>query len=403
MTVLVTGGAGFIGCAFVRRLLRTDPDARAVVLDALTYAGNLDNLAEALGDAPVVTPAAHAVAGLVEFALDAGAAVPLPQAPAVERERWARKLAGRPARVVPREDATAAALDLAAGPGRLAVVVGHVTDPGLTRSLVAACDAVVHFAAETHVDRSIVDADAFLRTDVHGTYVMLEAARAAKRLSRFVHVSTDEVYGPADGASFTESDAVNPCNPYSAAKTAADRLAFAYHRTHRVPVSIVRPSNNFGPFQYPEKLIPVTILKALADEPIPVYGDGRQVRDWLYVDDTAHAIDLVLRGGADGEAYNVAGRSERENLDTVGRILARLGKPASLVRHVTDRPGHDRRYSLDDSRIREDMGFTPGGRFEDRLDATVDWYVANRAWWERTLREDREYREFMELWYAGRR
>jgi dTDP-glucose 4,6-dehydratase len=263
---------------------------------------------------------------------------------------------------------------------RYRFVHGDICDGGLVRELMDGVDAVVHMAAETHVDRSNLGADEFLRTNVNGTYVLLEAARD-KRVGRFLLVSTDEVYGSiAAPGHARESDPLNPSNPYSASKAGADLLARAYWTTHRLPVVITRSSNNFGPYQYPEKVIPLFITNALEDKPVPLYGDGRNVRDWLYVLDNCAAIDLVLRRGADGEIYNIGGGNEVENVALTREVLRLLGKPESLITPVTDRPGHDRRYALDASKVRA-LGWTPAHTFDDALRASVDWYRTHEEWW----------------------
>ncbi len=241
-------------------------------------------------------------------------------------------------------------------------------------------DAVVHMAAETHVDRSNLGADDFLRTNVAGTYTLLEAARQTG-IKRFLAVSTDEVYGSiADGAA-AETAALNPSNPYSASKAAADLLARAYWLTHKLPVVITRSSNNFGPYQYPEKVIPLFVTNALEDRPLPLYGDGKNVRDWLYVIDNCAAIDLVLRKGADGEIYNIGAGHEIENVTLTRSILRHLGKPESLIKPVADRPGHDRRYALDSAKVRS-LGWNPSSSFDGALAATVEWYRTHESWWK---------------------
>jgi len=400
MIFLVTGGAGFIGSAFVRYLLSSGSEHKVLVLDALTYAGNPDNISGHLNDHNLLVPDSHRTLGLVGRGpggepIDASG-------PDLDAQRWKRKLDGRHHGTVSLDGLEQEAARLLEGSGALAFVVGNIVDREIVDRLMPLADVVVNFAAETHVDRSILAADAFIRTDVYGTYVLLESARASKGVERFLHVSTDEVYGQTDGPGFRETDPLNPRNPYAASKAGADRLAYAYHKTYGLPVNIVRPSNNFGPFQYPEKLIPVTIIRALKDEGIPVYGDGRQVRDWLYVDDTARAIDLVIQKGRPGEVYNIAGRNEKVNLDVVTRVLSNLDKDEGLIKFVKDRPGHDRRYALDDSRIREELGFTNSDTWESKMDAVVAWYVQNSDWWKRVIDHDREYREFMDAWYADR-
>jgi dTDP-glucose 4,6-dehydratase len=311
--LLVTGGAGFIGSNFIRHVLRAHPEDSVVNLDKLTYAGNLQNVADVADDP------------------------------------------------------------------RYRFVHGDICDGKLVRDVARGVDAVVNFAACSHVDRSLVEPEEFLRTDVFGVFTLLEAVRELG-ISRFVQISTDEVYGSLATGSAREDDPLRPSNPYSAAKAGADLLALAYWRTHRLPVVITRSSNNFGPYQHPEKVIPLFITNALDDQPLPLYGDGRNVRDWLYVLDNCEAIDLVLRQGAAGETYNVGGGHELENIAVTREILRLTGKPATLVKPVTDRPGHDRRYSLDATKVCR-LGWTPRHRFLDGLTATVGWYREHEAWW----------------------
>jgi dTDP-glucose 4,6-dehydratase len=262
---------------------------------------------------------------------------------------------------------------------RYRFVQGDICDGALVRECLDGVDAIAHFAAETHVDRSNLGADEFLRTNVNGTFTLLEAARD-RRIGRVLVVSTDEVYGSIAEGAFRETDPLNPSNPYSASKAGADLLARAYWNTHRLPVVITRSSNNFGPYQYPEKVIPLFITNALDDQPLPLYGDGKNVRDWLHVGDNCAAIDLVLRRGAEGEIYNIGGGNEVANVDLTHRILRALGKPESLIRRVTDRPGHDRRYAIDGAKVAA-LGWTPSRAFGPALEATVAWYRANEAWW----------------------
>jgi len=256
----------------------------------------------------------------------------------------------------------------------------------------------VNFAAESHVDRSILDPDAFLRTGVQGVYVLLEAVRELK-IPRLLHISTDEVYGSIAEGSADEAAPLRPTSPYSSAKASGDLLALAYFHTHATPVVITRSSNNFGPYQYPEKVIPLFVTNALDDEPLPLYGDGKNVRDWLYVVDNCEAIDLVLRRGRDGEVYNIGGGHEVENVAITRDILRHAGKPASLIRPVTDRPGHDRRYSVDCAKVRA-LGWAPRHAFADALAATVEWYRRHEAWW-RPLKSG-EFRAYYERQYAHR-
>ncbi len=332
MHLLVTGGAGFIGSNFVRYVFTAHPDYRITVLDKLTYAGRLENLAE--------------------FAAD-------------PRFRFVR---------------------------------GDIADASVVNPLVAEVDAVVSFAAETHVDRSLLQPGSFITTDVYGVYVLLEAAKAYG-LKRFLLVSTDEVYGQVLTGSSKETDNLDPRSPYSASKAGGELLARAYFASYGVPVLVTRGSNTFGPYQYPEKMLPLFVTNAIDDQPLPLYGDGLNVRDWLYVMDHCSGIDLVLHRGQPGEAYNVGGGNERTNLEMTERILALLGKPRSLIRHVADRPGHDRRYSLDCTKIRA-LGWRPAHAFDDALASTVRWYAENQSWW-RTIKSG-EYAEYYRQQYAAR-
>jgi dTDP-glucose 4,6-dehydratase len=268
--------------------------------------------------------------------------------------------------------------DVASDP-RYAFVRGDICDATLVRDVARGVDAVVNLAACTHVDRSLMEPDEFLRTDVFGVHTLLEAVRDLK-IPRFVHISTDEVYGSVERGSSRESDPLRPSNPYSASKAGGDLLALAYWHTHRVPVLITRSSNNFGSCQYPEKVIPLFITNALDDRPLPLYGDGRNVRDWLYVLDNCAGIDLVLRKGTEGEVYNIGGGHEVENIVLTRQILHLLGKPETLIQPVKDRPGHDRRYSVDSKKIHQ-LGWAPRHRFGDALAATVAWYREHEAWW----------------------
>jgi len=331
MKLLVTGGAGFIGSNFVQYILKTYPEDEVVTLDALTYAGNLENLK------------------------------------AVEKD------------------------------SRHQFVKGDIGDGTLVDGLVANCDAVVHFAAESHVDRSIMNPGAFVETNVHGTYVLLEAAK--KYNKRFHHVSTDEVFGALapDDAPFNEMTAYDPRSPYSASKAASDHLVRVYFHTYGLPVTISNCSNNYGPYHFPEKLIPLAITNLMEGKTVPVYGDGLQVRDWLYVEDHCQAIDLVLRKGKIGETYCIGGDAEETNIAIVKKLLALLGKDESAIEYVTDRPGHDRRYAIDFSKIKNELGWQPTVTLEEGLIKTVEWFKANEAWWQRV--KSGEYQEYYEKQY----
>jgi len=287
------------------------------------------------------------------------------------------------------------------GERRHRFVRGDVADPeAVTGALGAGVDAIVHMAAESHVDRSIADASAFLRTNVIGTQVLLDAARRAG-VPRFLQVSTDEVYGSLgpEGA-FTEASPLMPNSPYAASKAAADLLVRAAHHTHGLDAVITRCSNNYGPYQLPEKLIPLFITNALAGEPLPLYGDGRHVRDWIHVEDHCRALDRVLGAGRAGEVYNIGGGNERRNEEVAALILETLGKPRSLLRHIADRPGHDRRYAIDAGKIRRELGWAPRHAFAEGLSATIDWYRTHRAWWESV--KSGAYRDYYERMYGAR-
>jgi dTDP-glucose 4,6-dehydratase len=280
-------------------------------------------------------------------------------------------------------------------------VKGDIADAAVAAPLVRAAGIVVHFAAETHVDRSILAAGEFIHTDIFGTFVLLEAAREAPALRRFLQISTDEVYGSVESGLSRETDELRPRNPYSASKAGADRLAYSYWATYGVPVVIARASNNYGPNQFPEKVIPLFITNAIDGRPLPLYGDGLNVRDWLHVDDHCRGIDLLIEAGRDGEVYNIGGGNEVRNVDLTRRILELVGRPASLVTHVADRPGHDRRYALDTAKLRA-MGWAPRVAFEAGLEDAVEWYRANEWWWRPIKEQDAAYRAFHEAQYGAR-
>ena len=319
MNIIVTGGAGFIGANFIYYLLKHHPEDRVVCLDALTYAGNLETLAAAMEN------------------------------------------------------------------GNFRFVRGDIADREAVERLFEEekPEIIVNFAAESHVDRSISNPEIFLRTNVMGTQVLMDACRR-HGIKRYHQVSTDEVYGdlPLDRPElfFTELTPIHASSPYSASKASADLLVLAYSRTFGLPVTITRCSNNYGPYHFPEKLIPLMISRALNDQPLPVYGRGENVRDWLYVEDHCAAIDLVMRLGREGEVYNVGGHNERTNLDVVRTVLKELRKPESLITYVTDRPGHDMRYAIDPTKIHTELGWLPQTRFEEGIQKTVRWYLDNRGW-----------------------
>jgi len=280
-------------------------------------------------------------------------------------------------------------------------VKGDIADAPVSGPLVRDANIVVHFAAETHVDRSILAAGEFIHTDVFGTFVLLEAAREAPALRRFVQISTDEVYGSVPSGHSRETDELRPRNPYSASKAGADRLAYSYFATYNVPVIVTRASNNYGPNQFPEKVIPLFITNAVDEQPLPLYGDGLNVRDWLHVDDHCRAIDLLIDAGVSGEVYNIGGGNEVRNVDLTRRILELTGRPASLIRPVADRPGHDRRYALDTGKLRS-LGWRPQVAFDEGLRDTVAWYRENEWWWRPIKEQDPAYRAYYQAQYGNR-
>jgi dTDP-glucose 4,6-dehydratase len=338
MKILVTGGCGFIGSNFIRYLLKTYPDYSVINVDKLTYAGNLENLS-----------------------------------------------------------------DLSPSP-RYHFLRGDISDASQMEELVSkGVDAVVNFAAESHVDRSIEDPTAFMKTNVFGTFVLLETLRKVfpKQRILFLHVSTDEVYGSlGESGAFTEETPLAPNSPYAASKTAADMMVRAYYQTYGLPAVITRCSNNYGPYQFPEKLIPLMISNAMEDKELPMYGDGLNIRDWIHVEDHCRGLDVVLHRGRKGEVYNIGGRSERTNLSVAQAILDHLGKPHSLLRFVTDRPGHDRRYAMDFSKIEKELGWSPWVTFEDGIRRTVEWYQTYRQWWKKI--KTGEYLDYYKRMYDKR-
>ncbi len=280
---------------------------------------------------------------------------------------------------------------------RYRFVKGDICDEALVNDLVVEADIVVNFAAESHVDRSIGAPDDFIKTDIFGAFALLEAARK-NHIDRFIQISTDEVYGSIDQGSFTEDHPLMPSSPYSASKTGADRIAFSYFVTYGVPVQITRCSNNFGPYHYPEKLIPLFVTNALEDKALPIYGDGKNVRDWIYVEDHCEGIDFVLRNGELGEVYNIGGGNEKTNMEITDYILAKLEKPATLKEFVKDRPGHDQRYSLDCSKLHA-MGWGPKHSFEQAMDKTLQWYIDHPDWWKKI--KSGEYLDYYKNQYSS--
>jgi len=370
LKLLVTGGAGFIGSNFVRYTLKKYPGYKIVVLDKLTYAGNLDNLKEFLNPDNLY------------LRKDYRTSYPHHQV----ENFWS----GVKARFIEKK--------LLAN--RLIFIQGDICDSQLVERIMPGADVVVNFAAQSHVDRSILEAGSFVRTDVYGTYVLLEAARKYK-ISRLIQISSDEAYGSIEKGSFKEEDPLNPSSPYAASKAAADLLVKSYYVTYNLPVIITRSSNNFGPYQHPEKLIPLFITNAIDDTHLPLYGDGMNVRDWLYVIDNCSAIDLVLDKGEPGEIYNIGADNERTNLEITRTILELLDKSEKLIKLVQDRPGHDRRYALNCSKIRK-LGWKVDHDFEEAMRKTVRWYLDTEDWWRKIKERDKEYREYYRKQYIER-
>lgn len=336
MKVLVTGGAGFIGSNFVRYMVKKYPEYNIVNLDALTYAGNLENLKD--------------IEALSNYKF----------------------------------------------------IKGDIADRQFINQLFKEekFDYVLNFAAESHVDRSITNPDIFIQTNIQGTQVLLDAAKN-EEVKKYLQVSTDEVYGTlGETGYFTEETPLASNSPYSSSKAGADLLVRAYHETFGLPVNITRCSNNYGPFHFPEKLIPLMIINALDNKQLPVYGDGLNVRDWLHVEDHCQAIDLVLHKGKNGEVYNVGGNNERTNIDIVRTILKALDKPESLIKYVTDRPGHDRRYAIDATKLCEELGWSPKYNFDTGIEQTIKWYLENQDWWKNII--SGEYQEYFKNQYANR-
>ena len=330
-SILVTGGAGFIGSNFVRYMLNKYFNYRIVVLDSLTYAGNMANLKE------------------------------------FEKN------------------------------SRFVFLHGDIRDEKIVENAVRNVDVIINFAAETFVDRSIHGASDFILTDVHGTYILLEAAKKYK-IERYIQISTDEVYGSIDEGSFTENSTIAPNNPYSASKAGGDMMVRSYFITYGMPVIITRASNNFGPYQFPEKLIPLFVTNAIDNINVPLYGDGSNIRDWLYVIDHCKAIDIVLHRGNEGEVYNIGGGNEMTNLEITKFILSYLGKPETLIQKVQDRLGHDKRYSIDSTKLKS-LGWTPETNFEATLRDTIEWYVKHEEWWRELKEKNRAFKEFYQKNY----
>lgn len=339
MKIIVTGGAGFIGGNFVHLMVNTYPEDQIICLDALTYAGNMETLE-----------------------------------PVIDKPNFK-------------------------------FVKGDIADREFVFKLFEEekPDVIVNFAAESHVDRSITDPGIFLRTNIIGTGVLLDACKEYG-ITRYHQVSTDEVYGdlPLDRPDlfFTETTPLHTSSPYSASKASADLLVLAYHRTFKIPVTISRCSNNYGPYHFPEKLIPLIIANALNDKPLPVYGKGENVRDWLYVEDHCKAIDLIIRKGKVGEVYNIGGHNERTNLEVVKTVIRELGKSEDLIEYVTDRPGHDMRYAIDPTKIHNELGWLPETKFDDGIKKTIQWYLDNKKWWENII--SGEYQNYYEKQYSNR-
>lgn len=337
MNLLVTGGAGFIGSNFIRYMLNKYHNIRIVNLDKLTYAGNLENLVDIEND------------------------------------------------------------------NRYSFLKGDICDKSKVKECIQnnSINVIINFAAESHVDRSILGAEEFIQTNILGTHILLEVVKEMK-IDRYIQVSTDEVYGSLGPKGyFTEETPLHPNSPYSASKASADLLALAYQHTFGLPVIITRCSNNYGPYQFPEKLIPLMIINALNDKQLPVYGDGKHVRDWIHVIDHCYAIDLVLNKGIEGQVYNIGGNNEKPNIEIVRLILKILKKSDALISYVEDRPGHDRRYAIDSSKIRKELGWKPSYKFDEGIIETIEWYKKNEHWWSNII--NGQYKNYYEKVYGNRK
>lgn len=396
--IVVTGGLGFIGSNYVRAALKQGE--RVIVVDALTYAARLENVADCWD-------------GWMVFA-DFGT---LPRRCSLRVERssteaivylGSEERRDLSYRHLPAYSSVESAKQMQEklrlwqeSESRLLLLIADVATMELWPVLLEQASAIVHFAAETHVDRSIISAEPFLYSDLHGTYAILEAIRRSAWRGRLLHVSTDEVYGEAGDHPFTEDAPMLPRNPYSVAKASADRMVAAFVHTYGVDAVIVRPSNNFGPYQYPEKLIPLITVRALLRLYLPVYGDGLQMREWLFVRDCVAGVRAALERGRRGEAYNLGGGKPRHNLEVVERVLQLLERPRDLIRHVADRPGHDRKYWLDFTKAKSELGWEPQTDFAVALAETVYWYRDNPQWWRPVLERDPDYRRFIDEWYSS--
>ena len=383
---LVTGGAGFIGSHFVKAC--ADKGNKVVVIDNLDYSGNPENLSGYIDRVYIQEtvkeyyPLGETFGLLHKTPVDPVRSFGIP----VEKFDFVERLIE----------------DFYPSTNNVLLIMGNIIDRALLSSILLDIDFVVHFAAETHVDRSHLFPESFIVSDILGTFILMEAVKDGG-IKRFVHISTDEVYGETpEATSFDETSPLMPTNPYAASKAASDRIAHSYYHSHGVPVIVMRLSNNYGPYQFPEKFIPLMTIRAIQGKPLPVYGDGYQEREWIHVNDTIRSIELVVERGAPGEIYNVKGETRIRNIEVVKKILDFLGKPASLIKHVKDRPSHDRRYSMKNEKIRE-LGFAPQVEFEHGIEQTIQWYVQHRGWWERILNENRKFSEFFDKWYREQR
>lgn len=389
--ILVTGGAGFIGRHLVKKLL--EEKKRVIVLDNLCYSGNLSNLS-GLIEEPILIPKLGDDLLRANYRVERDSEVFSEER---KIERVLKKLDGLSYKFLEPEN-----MIFEPPEGKAVLVVGSILNRMLLRRLLERVQGVYHLAAQTHVDRSILGGEAFYITDVLGTFTLLDTLRSMDDggKKRFLHVSTDEIYGEIPAGRVDERAPLNPGNPYSSAKAGADMLARSFGRTYGLNIVIARPSNTFGPYQHPEKFVPLMTIRALKGLHLPIYGDGKQIRDWIYVEDLVRALVLIYEKGESGEAYNIPGQNERENVEVARRILEILGRPLNLIKFVKDRPGHDMRYAMDGSKLKS-LGFESTHEFDEALERTVLWYRNNRSWWE-TIMEDEETRIFMEKWYRDR-
>lgn len=375
---LITGGAGFIGTNFVKSI--ANEENKIIILDSIEYSGNPENFKDTIR---------------YVYYEDKKNTFKIGEEYKILRKKiYEKKIKEKECNIKRKLKSFYNSKE------KLLFIKGNLLDSKLIDYLTDNIDYIVHFAAETHVDRSIIFPERFIFSDIVGTFVLYNTIKE-KKFKKIIHISTDEIYGPAIDKSFNEDAPLMPTNPYSASKASADRIAYSYFKMFNLPIVIARPSNNYGPYQFPEKFIPLITIKCLNNEDMPLYGDGKQIRDWLYVNDTVYGIKLLLEKGISGEVYNIAGNNEIENIEIARKVCKILSKPESLIKFVKDRPSHDRRYSMEDKKIR-DLGFENKTNFEEGIEKTIFWYKENKLWWENIIKKNKEFKEFYTKWYLKR-